>query len=79
MVGADDLPLVRFTIRGVPGMEFIRRPVSLKPPSGTIALVGGEGWQTAGTYRDGEWVTSNGKPFKRPVLFWIEMERPAHG
>jgi hypothetical protein len=75
MTDQSKSPLARYTIRGAEGMEFLKWPASVEPKAGTIAVVGGEGWQTAGIFKEGRWVRQNGQPFKRTVTFWITMER----
>ena len=51
----------------------------MEPTDGTVAIVTGDDWQTAGIYRDGAWRTKSGKPFARPVRFWTIPDLSDHG
>lgn len=70
---ADKLPPahgIRFGLRALPGMVFVRFPVELPPLAPILGVVTGDGWQTGGRFRDGRWWTMGGKPFARRVLHW---------
>ena len=66
---------IRFTMRALPGITFLRYPASVAPNEGTIGFVtDGKAWQTGGVYRDGRWRNMRGKPFDREINFWTVME-----
>lgn len=65
----------------LPGMRFIRRPVSI-PPSveGAVCWIDrgttttADGYQV-GIFVDGEWRNGKRKPLSSPPTFWTEMVR----
>lgn len=62
-------------------LELLRRPVSVQPSDGTIALMD-FGTETrisahrAGYFKDGVWRSSSGRPLKEQPTYWTEMCRP---
>lgn len=81
MIGATSQ---RFTLRvcGVPVATFLRRPVSILPPEGTVCFVdhGDEtGWrgQVVGMFKNGAWTNGRGKPLNIEPTFWtVPEEKP---
>jgi hypothetical protein len=73
----DDLPEcgVRFTINLLPGMIFRRYPIEVAPPDGLLGFLTNDHWKSPGVYRDGQWLTQSGKPFKQVPTHWTAMER----
>ena len=68
----------RYSLRGMPDLRFVRRPVGIRPKDGTLC------WADCGTadladpyaaatYSGGEWFDIRGKPLKRAPTFWTEM------
>ena len=80
MTGSSDRP-IRFTQQIAPGISlaFLRHPVSIEPADGTVAIVTGDNWQTAGIFRDGAWRRKGGSPFAQPVRFWTIPVAPDRG
>ena len=70
---------LRFSLQLVPSVTFLRYPATTAPAEGTMGIVTGDDWQTGGLFRDGEWRTMRGRPFKRPVRYWTIMEESKRG
>ena len=64
----------RFALPGPLGIRLIRRPAHIVPAEGTIAMVHGDGWDSAGWYRDGHWTNGRNQPLKREPKFWTVIE-----
>ena len=68
---------VRFTVPLLKDVVFIRYPIGFAPPEGTIGFVNDATWQTAGIFRNGQWCSTNGRPFKRkPTHFTVFEDCP---
>lgn len=73
--------VIRFTLPGLPGLRFIRRPVSIAPGEGTICFVdnGDERMrrtrQCVGVYRKGEWTNGKGRALAFAPTYWIMMDK----
>jgi hypothetical protein len=68
---------VRFTLRYLPGLTFIRYPIEAPPPDGTMGFVNGADWQSPAKFVDGAWLTMGGKPFARKPTHWTIMDDKA--
>ena len=68
-------PPIRFQVRALPGMWFLRYPISVEAKDGTIGFVtDGKTWQTGAVFRDGRWCNMRGKPIEREITAWTVME-----
>jgi hypothetical protein len=66
--------VVRFELRFLPGISFIRYPIDRTPPDGVIGFVNGADWQSPARFVDGAWLTLGGKPFTRTPTHWTIMD-----
>ena len=67
---------IRFQIRNLPGIWFLRYRASVEPKEGTIGFVTDEKtWQTGGIFKDGCWRNMGGKPIEREITAWTVMEK----
>lgn len=60
-------------------LRFVRRPVSILPPDGTVCFVdaGTElrpGYYHAALYRDGAWMDGRGSPMKIVPTHWTDHD-----
>ncbi len=66
---------IRFQVRSLPGLWFVRYRASDTPPDGTIGWVTDEKtWQDGAIFRDGCWRTLRGKPITREITAWTVQE-----
>jgi len=65
---------IRFTVRALPGLTFIRYPVEVTPPEGTVGFVNTSEWQCAGIFKDGAWRNARGTELKRIPTHWTIMD-----
>ncbi|WP_125993389.1 hypothetical protein [Sphingomonas sp. S-NIH.Pt15_0812] len=71
---------LRFTSPELPGILFVRRPVTQPPVDGTVCLVDDGhalGWHrrpVAARYREGKWTTERGRRLPFDPLFWTLIE-----
>jgi hypothetical protein len=76
---------LRFTSSGLPGIGFVRRPVTQPPAAAGVFLVDDGhalGWQQrpiAARYRDGSWTTDKGRALPFEPTFWTSIEGPNDG
>ena len=70
---------IRFTLRQLPGLTFVRYPVDVPPPEGTVGFCNGPDWQCPAMFKDGAWRTIRGRPLNRAPTHWTAMERAADG
>jgi hypothetical protein len=73
---AKQLPVgaMRYELRRLPGLVFLRYPAAFQRLEGTIGIVTGARRQGAGHYHDGACGTKSGKPLAREVKFWTVLE-----
>lgn len=66
---------IRFQVSQLPGIWFVRYPVSVEPKEGTVGFVTDEKtWQSGGIFKDGRWRKAGGKPIEREITHWTVME-----
>lgn len=65
---------IRFTLKVLPGMVFVRYPASVIPPENTIGFINGARQQCAAVFKGGEWCSIRGRPLKRQPEHWTMIE-----
>lgn len=66
---------VGFTIPLLKGWVFVRYPIEISAPEGTIGFLGdGKTWQSAGEFKDGEWRPVRGQRFPTAPKYWTVIE-----
>ena len=76
MIKRSDLPAggIEFEISGVlAGMRFIRFPIAVAAPEGSIGFVNNSQRQTGAFFRDGKWSDIRNKPLKWEPTHWTVM------
>jgi hypothetical protein len=67
----DNTRPIRFQVRALPGLWFLRYRASVTPPEGTLGWVTDEkSWQVGAIFKDGCWRTMGGKPITREITAW---------
>jgi hypothetical protein len=66
---------IRFQVRALPGLWFLRYRASVTPAEGTLGWVTDEkSWQDGAVYIDGCWRSLRGKPITREIAAWTVQE-----
>ncbi|MEG8058014.1 hypothetical protein QP150_16170 [Sphingomonas sp. 22L2VL55-3] len=71
---------LRFTSSGLPGVQFVRRPVTELPAEGTACVVDDGhalGWSrrpVGALFKNGNWTNGKGRPLPFVPTFWTSIE-----
>lgn len=71
---------LRFTSSVLPGIQFIRRPVTEPPANGTVCLVDDGhalGWSRKpipAVYKNNSWTNGRGRPLPFKPTFWTAIK-----
>ena len=70
----DNTKGIRFEMKALPGLWFVRYPGDVIPADGTICCCGGSDWQQGAMFSDGVWRSLKGKPLARVPTHWTVLD-----
>lgn len=68
---------IRFEMKALPGLWFVRYPSDVYPAEGTVGWCGGSDWQQGGVFKGGAWCSVKGAPLSRIPTHWTVPEELA--
>ena len=74
------VPVMRYTLAGLRGLQFVRRSLETPPPEGTLCFVddgtreGFKRGQTIAQFKGGRWTNGRGKALSFAPTYWTEIE-----
>lgn len=65
---------IRFEVKALLGLWFVRYPGDVVPADGTICWCGASDWQQGAMFSGGVWCSLEGKPIARVPTHWTVMD-----